>query len=115
MPKRVPKEAKRVPLNCLVLPETLEYLKSSVASQGVVVDMAVAALKMQEAQGRVMAETGDPWKAVSVREVATIIPPCSEPCDHISCEMQQLPSKPKARQSKQGRKRGPRPKGDKNR
>lgn len=86
MPKRVAKEAKRVPLNCLVLPETLAYLKSSIASQGVAVDMAVAALKMQQTQGRVMAETGDPWKAVAVN--------------------------PKTSQSW---KRGPGPKGDKTR
>lgn len=86
MPKRIPVEAKRVPLNCLVLPETLEYLKASNGSQGMVVDMAVAALKMQQTQGRVMAETGDPWKAVAVNP-----------------------------QASQTWKRGPRPKGDKTR
>lgn len=116
MPKRVSAEAKRVPLNCLVLPETLEYLKSSTASQGVVVDMAVAALKTQEAQGRVMAETGDPWKAISVREIATTIPPCSEPCEHLSCEMQREPSESEARKRHvQNWKRGPQQKGDKTR
>lgn len=57
MPKRVPEEAKRVPLNCLVLPATLEYLKAAKGSQGVVVDLAVAALQMQEAQGRIVPET----------------------------------------------------------
>lgn len=57
MPKRVPEEAKRVPLNCLVLPATMEYLKAAKDSQGVVVDLAVAALQMQEAQGRVVPET----------------------------------------------------------
>lgn len=57
MPKRVPEEAKRVPLNCLVLPETLAYLRAADGSQGYAVDRAVAALRMQEAQGRVVPET----------------------------------------------------------
>jgi hypothetical protein len=55
MPKRVAEEAKRVPLNCLVLPETLKYLRTVEGSQGHAVDRAVAALRMREAQGRVMA------------------------------------------------------------
>lgn len=45
MPKRVPEETKRVPLNCLVLPKTLAFLKSADGSQGAVVDRAVAALR----------------------------------------------------------------------
>jgi hypothetical protein len=45
MPKRIPVEAKRVPLNCLVLPETLAYLRAAEGSQGEAVDRAVAALR----------------------------------------------------------------------
>ena len=41
MPKRKPVEVKRVPLNCLVLPETLAWLKTQ-SSQGKGVDIAVA-------------------------------------------------------------------------
>jgi hypothetical protein len=66
MPKRVTAEVKRVPLNCLVLPETLKYLRTADGSQGHAVDRAVAALHAQKAQERVMAETGDPWKALAL-------------------------------------------------
>lgn len=78
MPKRVPDEVKRVPLNCLVLPETLAYLRAANGSQGEAVDRAVAALRTQEAQARVMAETGDPWKAVSIN---TYRPPLLKPSE----------------------------------
>lgn len=47
MPKRVSEESKRVPLNCLVLPETLAWLKTAIGSQGATVDRAVSALQMQ--------------------------------------------------------------------
>src|SRR5688572_1427736 len=47
MPKQVPAEAKRVALNCLVLPETLAYLRAADGSQGHAVDRAVAALRMR--------------------------------------------------------------------
>lgn len=80
-------------LNCLVLPETLDYLKSAPGSQGSVVDRAVAALKTQIAQGRVMADTGDPWKALA------------EPGDRWKTQ------RPPTRSLK----RGPREKGDKTR
>jgi len=46
MPKRVPEGAKRVPLNCLISPETkrlLEKLRERTRSQGEIVDQAVAA------------------------------------------------------------------------
>jgi len=46
MPKQVPDEAKRVPLNCLVLPTTREWLKGQECSQGEAVDRAVAALRV---------------------------------------------------------------------
>lgn len=52
MPKRIPVEAKRVSLNCLVLPETKAWLKSLAGSDGSIVDRAVYALRMQLAQGR---------------------------------------------------------------
>jgi len=45
MPKRVPEEAKRVALNCLVLPETKRFLAEQECSQGEAVDRAVAALR----------------------------------------------------------------------
>lgn len=45
MPKRVPEEAKRVPLNCLVLPETKRFLGQQECSQGEAVDRAVSALR----------------------------------------------------------------------
>lgn len=51
MPKRVAKEAKRVPLNCLVLPETLEWLRAANVSQGAAVDQAVARARLHEAEG----------------------------------------------------------------
>lgn len=51
MPKRVPVEAKRVSLNCLVLPETLAWLRSVDVSQGVAVDRAVHRAKAHEADG----------------------------------------------------------------
>lgn len=51
MPKRVPEGAKRVPLNCLISPETKETLKKMGGSQGVAVDRAVVAwLKLQDVQ-----------------------------------------------------------------
>lgn len=90
MPKRVPEGAKRVPLNCLVLPETLAWLKSFGGSQGVAIDLAVAALKTQEAQARVMAETGDPWKVAN-----------------LNTAIAETERKPRL-----SWKRGPRPKGD---
>lgn len=45
MPKRVSAEAKRVALNCLVLPETKLFLGEQGCSQGEAVDRAVAALR----------------------------------------------------------------------
>jgi hypothetical protein len=45
MPKRIPQEAKRVALNCLVLPETKEFLGNQECSQGEAVDRAVATLR----------------------------------------------------------------------
>lgn len=91
MPKRVSAEAKRVALNCLVLPETKRFLGEQKCSQGEAVDRAVAALRMRDAQGRVTEETGDPWKSVSVN-----------PAVKRALEPQTW-------------KRGPRPKGDKSR
>jgi len=46
MPKRVAEDEKRVPLNCLVSPETkrlLKKLRERTRSQGEIVDQAVAA------------------------------------------------------------------------
>lgn len=90
MPRRVPKEAKRVPLNCLVLPETLAWLRAADVSQGVAVDLAVA---------RAKAHIADGWQPISAKagdvRVSTVKP---------------LPRSKKA--STQTFKRGPRQKGD---
>ena len=66
MPKLVSEDEKRVPLNCLVSPETRRWLRGQGGSQGELIDRAVAALRMQEAQGRVVAETGEPRKALAL-------------------------------------------------
>ena len=58
MPKRVSEDERRVPLNCLVLPETRRWLRGQGGSQGELVDRAVAALRVQEAQGRVQPKGG---------------------------------------------------------
>lgn len=112
MPKHVPVEAKRVPLNCLVLPETLEYLKSSNGSQGTVVDMAVAALKMQQAQGRVSHRVSfntPPPTQTMLDDTATIRATVDDVVkSHNRRTLKPPPLKP-------SEKRGPRPKGDKTR
>lgn len=64
MPKRVAKEAKRVPLNCLVLPETLAWLRAADVSQGVAVDLAVA---------RAKAHVADGWQPLNAQEGDVII------------------------------------------
>lgn len=111
MPKRIPVEEKRVPLNCLVLPATLEYLRAAEGSQGHAVDRAVAALRMQEAQGRVMAETGDPWKAVAVNSIADGLVNQGRGNQNPDESFSQVVTKEIKRQA-QSWKRGPRPKGD---
>lgn len=88
MPKRVAKEAKRVPLNCLVLPETLAWLRAADVSQGAAVDRAVARARLHEAEG---------W-----------MPKNTIPGDVLIATVKPIPrSRPF--------KRGPRPKGDKQR
>lgn len=54
MSKRKPVEDKRVHLNCMVTPATLEWLRAASLSQGEAVDFAVDVAKMAEAQGRLM-------------------------------------------------------------
>lgn len=44
MPKRVSEDVRRVPLNCLVLPETRDWLRAQNGSQGEMVDAAVRCL-----------------------------------------------------------------------
>ena len=105
MPKRVPEEAKRVPLNCLVLPATLEYLRAADGSQGYAVDRAVAALRMQEAQRGVMVDLTEA-SATFTAEWGPASP------ENTITALNLRDSLPRA---KAGTKRGPRPKGDKNR
>lgn len=88
MPKRVTKEAKRVSLNCLVLPETLAWLRSANVSQGVAVDLAVA---------RAKAHIEDGWQPLAAQEGDVII------------------ATVKPIKAPQKWKRGPREKGDRNR
>lgn len=110
MPKRVPDGSKRVALNCLVLPETRDYLRSAPGSQGAVVDRAVAALKTQDAQARVMAVTGDPW------QVAMLVSPVHVEVTDVKLDSNSLHMKTRLREPRaEGWKRGPRQKGDKTR
>lgn len=86
MPKRVPEEEKRVPLNCLVSPATLRWLKAN-GPQGQTVDRAVWALRTQEIKRETAAANADPvhglvgidlhedlWKKLSPRPFKGPIP-----------------------------------------
>lgn len=99
MPKRVPKEDKRVPLNCLVSPETKRLLeelnRKAKISRGEAVDRAIAAwVKFRDANGIVS---------------QTLTEIIAAPFDAMTKAQKRAPRKPETW------KRGPRPKGDKTR
>lgn len=99
MPKRVPKEAKRIPLNCLIAPETKRLLedlnRKAKISRGEAVDKAIAAwVEFRDANGIVAKSLGKILAA---------------PMGAITKAHKQAP------QQGTNWKRGPRQKGDKNR
>lgn len=99
MPKRVPAEDKRVPLNCLVSPETKRLLdelnRKAKLSRGEAVDKAIAAwVKFRDAHG------------IATKTLAEII---AAPMDAITKAQNPPPRKAPSF------KRGPRPKGDRRR
>src|ERR1051325_11162058 len=56
MPKLVPEDKKRVPLNCLVTPATMAWLREFDGSQGEGVDTAVAAIQSVDRMPPAIAE-----------------------------------------------------------
>lgn len=121
MPKRVADGEKRVALNCLVLPETRDWLKGAKehGSQGELVDRAVANLRMM------LGETGVvEYRPARIEEAAYgdggsvdyMSPSEVSQARKLNELMEPLRAKPPARErSVQSWKRGPRPKGDKSR